>query len=193
MEQPYDLSVVLLHDDMIDKQGRLVTTSLTLIDLHDIARSSKTYGLKSFFISHSSPTMRKLAGIVQSHWQDGFGAAYNPKRQQALSLVAVLPSLDEVIKAIEQRTGKRPKLLATSAKDGERRVSFQKLRQELDTSSEPYLLMLGTGWGMSEELLARADVFLEPLKGLPTFNHLSVRSAAAIMFDRLLGLHAERA
>lgn len=190
MTVPYDLNVVLLHDGMVDKTGKLVTTSLTLIDVHDIARSSRTYGLRTFYVSHSSPLMRKLAGVVQSHWMDGFGATYNPNRQEALSVLEVVSSLDETIASIERRSGKRPKLLATSAKGGEARASFKELREQLHAApDQPHLLMLGTGWGMSDALLARADHFLEPIRGVPEFNHLSVRSAAAIMFDRLVGLH----
>ena len=51
----------------------------------------------------------------------------------------------------------------------------------------PYLLMFGTGWGMSEELLERSDYFLEPVSGPTDYNHLSVRSACAVILDRLLG------
>ncbi len=32
-----------------------------------------------------------------------------------------------------------------------------------------------------------ADFFLEPIKGPSDYNHLSVRSAVAIVLDRLLG------
>jgi hypothetical protein len=47
--------------------------------------------------------------------------------------------------------------------------------------------MFGTGWGMSQELLDRADIFLDPINGPKEYNHLSVRSACAIMLDRLFG------
>ena len=75
-----DLSVVLLHEDMEDKQKALVTTSLTLIDVHDIARSSTTYGVSNFFVAHPSPALRKLGRTLKSHWEEGHGANYNPNR-----------------------------------------------------------------------------------------------------------------
>ena len=53
---------------------------------------------------------------------------------------------------------------------------------------QPYLLLLGTGWGLTEECFASADLILEPIAGNGTYNHLSVRSAAAIMLDRLRGI-----
>jgi hypothetical protein len=51
----------------------------------------------------------------------------------------------------------------------------------------PVLLLFGTGWGLTEEVLAAADRRLEPIQGAGDFNHLSVRAACAITLDRLLG------
>ena len=59
----------------------------------------------------------------------------------------------------------------------------QRIRQ-----GEPCLLLLGTAWGLAPEVLAGADGVLPPISGRTGFNHLSVRSAAAILFDRLLGV-----
>lgn len=187
MSKPIDLSVILLHDQMVDKHKKLVTTSLTLIDLHDIARSAATYGARGFFVSHPAPTMRKLARTMKTHWEEGFGSTYNPNRKEAIENVHVVSDLDEAITAIDTRAGKLPKLIATSAKDGGKRITFPEAR-ELLSGGEPHLLMLGTGWGMSDPLLQRADYFLEPIKGPGSYNHLSVRSACAIMLDRLIGL-----
>lgn len=186
MNQASDLSVVLLHDHMWDKQGKIVTTSLTLLDLHDIARSCRTYEVKTLYIAHPSAAMRKIARTMKTHWEDGFGATYNPNRKEALERIQIVASLADAIQAIDLRTGKLPTIVATSAKEGEGRVHFQELSQKLH-SGEPYLLMLGTGWGMSEDLLNQAQIFLEPIAGCGEYNHLSVRSACAIMLDRLLG------
>ena len=51
----------------------------------------------------------------------------------------------------------------------------------------PVLLVFGTAWGLTDDFMDRADHILEPLGGPETYNHLSVRSAAAIIVDRLLG------
>jgi hypothetical protein len=55
------------------------------------------------------------------------------------------------------------------------------------------LLLFGTGWGLTNEMLAECDFVLEPIAGLGknSYNHLSVRSAAAIILDRLLGNRTE--
>ncbi len=186
-----DLSVILLHADQLDKQGKIVTTSLTMIDVHDIARSSCTFGAHSFFVAHPSPLLRRLARTLRSHWEDGFGLTYNPNRSEALTRTRIVSSLDEAIAEIDLRTGKLPTLVATSAhrttSDQKPRATFASFREELSQSSRPYLLMLGTGWGMRPELVGKADVFLEPVCGPGDYNHLSVRAAAAIMLDRLFG------
>ena len=56
-------------------------------------------------------------------------------------------------------------------------------------SGRPYLLVFGTAWGLSEDFIAKADLILKPIKGNTGYNHLSVRSAAAIILDRLMGDH----
>jgi hypothetical protein len=179
------LFVVLLHAEMVDKTGAGVTTSLTLIDLHDIARSARTYGVAATYIAHPAPPMRALGRTIKMHWEEGFGATYNPNRKEALEHIHVVSSLDDAIAGIHHQTGKLPRLIATSAKDGGERITFGDGRKLLRTSDEPFALMLGTGWGMSQQLLDRADLFLEPIKGPTPYNHLSVRSACAIMLDRL--------
>ena len=181
-----DLSIALLHENMLDKSGKLVTTSLTLIDVHDIARSACTYGVRSVFIAHPSETLRRLALTLREHWQSGFGSTYNPTRKEALASVEVVENLDQVMVAITARTGLVPQLIATSAREGGDRVSYPAVRTLMQNSQEPYLLLLGTGWGMSPQLLSRAKYFLEPLRGPGAYNHLSVRSACAIMLDRLV-------
>lgn len=183
-----DLSVVLLHDDMLNKRGERVTTSLTMIDTHDFARSSKTYGVENVYISHSSSSLRRLARNLKSHWEDGFGSTYNPNRKEALEHVQIVSTLDEAISMIESRTGILPKLIATSASRGPDRVSYEYIREMIHLNHpQPYLVLFGTGWGMIDELIARCDYFLNPLEGPGEYNHLSVRSACAIILDRLMG------
>ncbi len=182
------LHVALLHEHMLDKQQMEVTTSLTLIDLHDICRSARTYGAGHFFISHPAESMRKLANILAEHWKDGYGSTYNPDRKNALGILHINTSFDETLSTLESTHGKKPVCIATSAKDGDGRISFPDMRSKIEEDTEtPYLLMLGTGWGMSDELLAKADYFLSPVRGPGDYNHLSVRSACAIMLDRLCG------
>jgi hypothetical protein len=183
----FSLDVALLHDGMVDKTGKTVTTSVTLIDVHDISRSSKTYGADSLFVVHSSQTMRALVRTVKQHWDGDFGSRYNPNRQDALSVLSISASLDEALMQIERRTGKIPKIIATSARNGDDRISYSDMRTKMTSSDDSYLLIFGTGWGMGPELMARADYILKPIYGPTPYNHLSVRAACAIILDRLRG------
>ena len=186
------LYVALLHEGMHDKQGKIVTTSLTLIDIHDLARSSRTYGVRRLFIAHPSAALRKLGRTVTDHWREGFGATYNPKRKEAVSGVDIAESLDEVLLQIEQYEGRMPLIVGTSAQGDASRTTYAALRQDLAASPErPVLLLFGTGWGMAPDLLSRCDAILEPIYGPLPYNHLSVRSACAIILDRLCGRRSE--
>jgi hypothetical protein len=181
------LNVALLHDGMVDKTGKTVTTSVTLIDVHDISRSCKTYGVDSLFVVHSSQTMRALVRTVKQHWDSDFGSRYNPNRQDALGVLNIANDLDEALMQVERRTGKIPKIIATSARDGEDRISYADMSQKMHKSDDSYLLIFGTGWGMGPELMSRADYVLKPIYGPTPYNHLSVRAACAIILDRLQG------
>jgi hypothetical protein len=57
----------------------------------------------------------------------------------------------------------------------------------LQRTARPFLILLGTGWGLTEAVIAESDYVLEPVAAVSDYNHLSVRSAAAIILDRLLG------
>lgn len=181
------LNVALLHDGMVDKTGKTVTTSVTLIDVHDISRSCRTFGVDSLFVSHSSQTMRALVRTIKQHWDSDFGSTYNPNRQDALGVLSIVSSLDEALLQVERRTGQLPKIIATSARDGADRISYEEMRGVFQRSTESFLLTFGTGWGMGPELMARADYILKPINGPTPYNHLSVRAACAIILDRLRG------
>lgn len=182
-----DINLALLHEHMVDKRGDLVTTSVTLIDIHDISRSCTTYGVTNFFVSHPSPAIRSLARTLKTHWNEGFGATYNPNRKEALDHAHIVESLDEAIEKIDLRCNALPLVVATSARNGPDRISFTEMKRVINETNRPFLFIFGTGWGMSDQLMSRADLILEPICGPTEYNHLSVRSACAIILDRLFG------
>ena len=181
-----NLYVILLHAGMVDKANNSVTTSLTLNDIQDIARSCRTYGVKQFFVAHPAPSLQRLATRIRMHWEQGYGSTYNTKRKEAFSTVKLVADLEEALFHIDNETGKNATLVATSAKDGSHRVQFAEFSKTIKETDSPYLLMLGTGWGMGDELMHRANLTLQPIKGPTPFNHLSVRAACAIMLDKIL-------
>ena len=175
--------VALVHHPVYDKNRRVVATALTNLDLHDIARSSRTYGLAGFLIVHPVKAQRELASRIAGHWLDE-GAQLNDFRRQAIERVAVVASLEEARAHVEQRAGRAPSVIATSAKDAPGTHGYQALARSLDG---PALILFGTGWGLTEEALAVCSHRLGPIQGRSDYNHLSVRSACAIVLDRLYG------
>ena len=184
-----EVSVALIHHPVLNKEGSIIASSITNLDLHDIARSSRTYGLRKFYAAHPTKMLRKLSEKILTHWDVGHGATFNPNRKDALQTVKVVSDLDDIVIDIEERTGKLPVIITTSARpsDSEKAISFTGLRQKFYGEEGPFLILLGTGWGLAPEIHERADLLLEPINGFSGYNHLSVRAAAAIMFDRLLG------
>ncbi|MEW6299165.1 MAG: RNA methyltransferase [Thermodesulfobacteriota bacterium] len=182
-----DIYLALLHYPVYDKDHKVVTTAITNMDIHDIARSARTYGVKRFFVVTPVRTLRALAEKIIDHWQSGYGSVYNETRRDALALVAMTDDLDSTIQAIQGEAGARPRIVVTSARGGEGRTPFAEMKQRVDSDGPPLLFLLGTGWGLTEEVFAQADDILEPIRGVGSYNHLSVRSAAAILLDRLRG------
>lgn len=182
-----DIFLVLLHHPVVDKNGLVVTTALTNMDIHDIARTSRTYGVRRFYVAHPIRALQALAAKIMEHWETGYGSTYNLTRKDALSLVQLERDIDAVILDIEHTTGIRPRIVVTSARAGAGRTSFADFRADLANQSDPHLIVLGTGWGLTDEIMNMADVILEPIVGPTDYNHLSVRSAAAVILDRLRG------
>ncbi len=179
------LFVALLHHPVHNKEGEVVTTSITNLDIHDIARSARTFGLGGFWVVHPIPGMRALADRIVWHWREGLGGQTNPSRREAMALVRTCPDIHHVLTEVEQQTGEIPLLVATSARAGPGALSFAELRRRLQNPGPPRLLILGTGYGLATPLLDRCEEHLESVRGVAGYNHLSVRAAAAILFARL--------
>jgi hypothetical protein len=182
-----DLYLVLLHHPVYDKNGAIVTTAVTNIDVHDIGRLARTFEVRAFYVATPVPTLRRLVERIMRHWSIGPGATYNETRKDALARVRLTADLDAAIADIERETGHLPRVVATTAREGADRLSYPALRERLGAEGPAVLLIFGTGWGLTAEVLARADDILEPIRGRRDYNHLAVRSAAAIILDRVLG------
>jgi hypothetical protein len=180
-----DLYLALLHHPVLDKQGAVVTTAVTNLDVHDIARLARTFGVRGYYVCTPVETLQRLVKRIVWHWETGPGATYNESRKDALALVRLADDLDAAITDVERETGALPYLVATSAREGGARLGYDTLRARLDAAGRPVMLVFGTGWGLTPEVLARADAQLEPVRGVGDYNHLSVRSAASIILDRL--------
>ena len=171
---------------MTNKNGDVIASAVTNLDLHDLARSARTYGVRRFYVVTPLEDQKSLAAKLVDHWVTGGGARYNPKRCQALQLIRIQDSLEQVIAEIEQADDRPPKIIATCARPLDRSMSYSALRGVL-ADGAPGLLLFGTAWGLAPDCLEAADIILDPVRGVGTYNHLSVRAAAAIILDRLCG------
>lgn len=184
--------VVLMHNEILLEGGRVGATSVTSLDIHDIARSAKTYGIKNYFIVTALLDQQKIVRKLLDFWQTGGGVEYNASRHEAVARVVLMSTLDEVVSQIEKNEGHKPLIVATSARSTAqgKQITFHD-QDLLWRSGRPVLLIFGTGKGLSQELLDRCDYLLVPVEGLSSYNHLSVRSAVAIILDRWLGLNVK--
>ncbi len=176
----------LLHYPVYNKSKKVVATSLTTLDIHDIARASRTYGVKRYYVVQPIENHLWLARKLLSFWQSGHGREYNPKRWEALKIVEAVPYFEDVLSDIREKDGVTPKVVVTSARRYGNAVSYAFLRERI-SAGEDVIICFGTGWGLTEEFISSADYVLEPIEGITDYNHLSVRSAASIILDRLMG------
>ena len=182
-----DLFVALIHHPVVDRNAKVVTSAITSLDIHDIARASRTYEVRRAFVVHPIPEQRKFAASVIDHWRFDFGRTHDSRRREALERVQIVADLDDAIAEAARISGARPLLVHTSART-EGGVSYADLRIRLETpDAPPMMVLIGTGFGMSPEVAERADILLAPIVGPGDYNHLSVRSAAGIILDRLRG------
>jgi hypothetical protein len=181
-----NLYVALIHYPVVNKSGDVITSAITNLDLHDLSRATKTYGAKAFYVVTPLKDQITLANRIIDHWTRGAGAHYNPIRCKALELIQIKQTIAEVSNHIHRREHSYPKTVVTCAKKYPSSISYEKMRGLL-ADENPFLLAFGTAWGLAEETITAADYILEPVVGNTNYNHLSVRSAAAIILDRLIG------
>lgn len=180
------IDLALVHYPVVNKNGEIIGSAITNLDLHDIARAARTFGVNTLYMVTPYQDQQRLFAEILDHWRTGFGAAYNGKRGEALGLVRLCSDLEEVYAQVAEKWGKRPKVLTTCAKPQQNTWSYAMVREKI-FNGENFLILFGTAWGLASEVLRSADGALPPIKGLCEYNHLSVRSAASIVLDRLLG------
>ncbi len=183
-----NLYCALVHYPVLDKQKNSVAVSLTNLDIHDIARSSCTYGLAGYYVVTPLQDQLRLLSDILKHWTQGAGKAGNPDRDEALGLVRGQERVEDVLQDIATRTGQKPLVIGTTARaasDSLPAFGFSRIREAL--RSRPVLLLFGTGHGLSPLLDSLCHGYAPALRRYSGYNHLSVRSAAAIILDRILG------
>ena len=179
--------IALLHYPVFNKHRNIVTTAVANMDIHDIARVGRTYGMRRFYIVTPIEAQRVLVQTIRGHWQEGYGATYNASRKEAFDRVCVKETFAAVVSDILAVSGRQPRVVVTGASLNRTIINFKKMKSILESDDHPYLMVFGTGWGLAGEIIEQADYCLEPVRGRSDYNHLSVRSAAAVILDRLFG------
>jgi hypothetical protein len=179
----------LVHHPIKNKLGELVTTSVTNLDIHDISRSCRTFGIKKYFLVTPFEAQRELVNSILGHWEQDHANAFNPDRQDALTIARAVDSIETAIAQITEMEGQRPLIAVTGANFESFDGDVKELTKKLEVLNMPCFLLFGTGWGLHPIALEKAEFKLSPIisKNSDGYNHLSVRSAVAIYLDRLFG------
>ena len=181
-----NLYLCLAHYPVVNKRGEIIASAVTNLDIHDMARAARTYGARALYVITPLEDQQSLVKTLVSHWTTGSGSVYNPTRCQALEMVCIQDTLENACEDIALRGGGYPRTVVTSARNHSGGISLIRFRELLKTGN-PYLMVFGTAWGLSQACMEEADHILEPIRGNTEYNHLSVRSATSIILDRLLG------
>ncbi len=181
--------LALVHHPVLTRTGTVGTTAVTNVDLHDLARAGRTYGIERFFVVTPIALQLELIGRVIRHWTEGAGGTRVPARKKAFSIAEASPSLDHTVERIRERTGEEPVIAVTGAGLSRDTVPFNEAGTRYRNSTTPLLVLFGTGHGLAPEVMQRAHLRLPAISGSAPdgYNHLSVRAAAVVIMDRLLG------
>jgi hypothetical protein len=188
MKRKAPLAIALMHYPNRDRMGDVVATNVTNFDIHDIARAARVYGVDRYYIIHPIREQLMFVERVLDHWNVGEGSKFNPMRKTALRDVRTAENIPQ---ALKDWGFENAKLVVTHAKTspGQQAYGFKSFKTALETEDQPYLLLFGTGFGLTQDFMNSCDSILEPIKGdsVDDYRHLSVRSAVSICLDRLLG------
>ena len=181
------LYIGLIHFPVYNKNHDRIASAITTLDIHDLGRLARTYGVRGFFVVTPLTDQQELIERILGHWIRGLGGWYNPHRKEALELVRVTPDLHGAVEEVERTEGAAPVLIGTDASSqGQRSISYQEARYIVH-GEDPVILLFGTAWGLHEDIMKETDHILDPVSCGTGYNHLSVRTAAAIILDRLVG------
>lgn len=177
----------LIHSPILGRKGEVITTSVTNLDIHDIARSARTFGFKKYFIVTPVKKQHALVQTILDHWNTDAENSYNPDRSSALSFIELADTIEIAKEKIKEVEGAEPYVVVTGANFEEFSGDAKDLCAKLKVDNRPMFLLFGTGWGLHASVTDSADFKLDPIFGTAEdgYNHLSVRSAVAIYCDRI--------
>jgi hypothetical protein len=176
------LAVALVHHPVLNRRQEVVATAITNLDLHDIARTCRTFGVGRFFVVTPVQEQQKIAGQIIDHWVSGYGSTHNPDRCSAMQLVETVADLTTAQQRWSEIHSCPVQLIMTSAKEA---AGLNSAEFRLLLTASPLVLVLGTGSGLAPEIAEQCNEAFQPILGVAEYNHLPVRAAAAIILDRI--------
>jgi hypothetical protein len=186
------LSLGLVHYPILDREKKTIATNITNFDIHDIARAATVFGVERYYLIHPMQEQRMFVERILEHWRVGTGSKYNPYRRTALSNVVTATSIETAVADWKANGAEDVMTVATHARkvEGTQFYTCSELKAEIrKEGAKPCLLLFGTGFGMTDEIMQSCDGVLESIRGAPPndYRHLSVRSAVSIYLDRIMG------
>ncbi len=145
-----------------------------------------TFGIELCYIVTPLAKQREIMEKLIHHWRYGYGARYNPARSEALHKIRIKNDVDEMIEEIKKKGN--PIIIGTSSKERKHKaLGYNEIQSMIEKETRPLLLLFGTGWGLSDEMVGLCEKMLVPIKGKGDYNHLSLRVALGIILDRIFG------
>lgn len=182
-----ELHVGLVHYPIYNRNKNVVATTITHFDVHDIARICRSYGVTKYHLIHPAEEQLMFVQRLKEHWSIGSGKEFNPLRAEAMKIITTAESIEAL-----KKSENLDLVYATSAKNHESypQISFEGFREAFHGqkwAGKKVLILFGTGSGLVSSVYDQCDGLIEPIIGFPgsDFRHLSVRSAVAIVLDRI--------
>ncbi|MGH1348263.1 MAG: RNA methyltransferase [Nannocystales bacterium] len=172
------LRVALVHHPVLNRHGEEIASVVDEFDVFDGGRLALTYGVPTLYVVNPVPAQRDKAQRVIAHGQSD---TRDPARGR-MDALQWCASLEDAIE--DASRPEVPWVVATSAVAREPAASVSGVREAV-RGGRDVLLVIGKAWGLAPQVLERCDAQLAPIDAGTGFNHLSVRSAMAILIDRL--------
>jgi tRNA (guanine37-N1)-methyltransferase len=84
MAKLQNIYLALVHYPIYDRSRKVVSTSVTNLDIHDFSRLARTYNLGGYFIVSPVEDQADMVRRIVGHWKEGYGFEYNHHRAEAL-------------------------------------------------------------------------------------------------------------
>jgi tRNA (guanine37-N1)-methyltransferase len=176
------LYLAIVHHPVRNRIGEVITATIDHFDVFDASRLSLAYPLAGVFVVNPEPSQRDTARRLIAHGTDPHRTE---DRRGCFDKTHWVPDLAALVEHVRTTTGRPARTVATSARPAPGTVDFAEMRAHL-RGPEPYVLLVGKGSGLTDDVLDGADLRLAPIDLGTGYAHLSVRSAMAILLDRLL-------